>query len=80
MTADTAKCAGNGCPIRESCDRFVRPAVDRQTWLEPTWAEVPPTTEGLLAHLKINRWYVCNDRLAIEVKAHGGAVEEGDGA
>lgn len=44
MTADTAKCAGNCCPIRETCDRFVRPAVDRQTWFIPSFRRVDRET------------------------------------
>ena len=34
---DIAKCMGHGCHLRDGCDRFVRPAVDRQTWVEPEW-------------------------------------------
>lgn len=70
MTADIAKCAGNGCPIRETCDRFVRPAVDRQTWLEPTW----------LPGIRVGGFYACMDHMEIPVQPHGGAGEEGDGA
>lgn len=78
MTADTAKCAGNGCPIRESCDRFVRPAVDRQTWMEPKWEwRVEPKHASYPA-----RWNPCQcvDWLPAMVQPHGGAREEGDGA
>ena len=33
-----AKCAGEGCPIRETCERFsATPGLDRKTWLKPTW-------------------------------------------
>lgn len=40
---DLAKCAGHKCTLRDGCDRFVRPAADRQTWVEPEWrhAAVP---------------------------------------
>lgn len=72
MTADTAKCAGNGCPIRESCDRFMRPAVDRQTWLVPTWREFTEHEGQRLSR--------CMDHVPARVQPHGGAVEEGDGA
>lgn len=72
MTASTAKCAGNSCPIRETCDRFVRPAVDRQTWLEPRWEKVLVGTPY--------EFYACPDRVEIPVQPHGGAGEEGDGA
>jgi hypothetical protein len=74
-----AKCAGNGCPIRETCDRFVRPAVDRQTWLEPTWQKVMPSWGGVFG-AKWGGFYACMDRVEIAVQPHGGAVEEGDGA
>lgn len=30
---DEAKCRGEHCTVREQCDRYQRPAGDRQTWL-----------------------------------------------
>ncbi len=30
---DEAKCHGQYCAVREHCDRYPRPAGDRQTWL-----------------------------------------------
>jgi hypothetical protein len=29
---DTAKCAGEDCPIRKHCKRYLRPAAENQTW------------------------------------------------
>lgn len=68
--SDFSKCAGNGCNIRESCDRFVRPAVDRQTWLEPTIRTVKVTDDVWVK--------VCRSRVPLPAPPHGGAVEEGD--
>lgn len=72
---DNAKCAGNGCPVRETCDRFVRPAVDGQAWGEPTW-EPAWNSSGMVK--------VCVDWMPVPkkgpVQPHGGAREEGDGA
>jgi len=68
---DQAKCAGVGCPIRDGCDRFVRPAVDGQRWIEPVWRIV----WGFAMR--------CVDMLPIVAEGfhpHGGAREEGDGA
>lgn len=31
---DLAKCPGTGCAFREGCDRFMRPAGDRQVWCD----------------------------------------------
>lgn len=73
---DFAKCAGNGCTLRDGCDRFVRPAVDRQEWLEPTWQSVWDFG-GFATFMR------CVDMLPIlpePVEPHGGAHEEGDGA
>lgn len=73
---DNAKCAGNGCDLRDGCDRFVRPAVDRQEWLEPTWRPV-------FDFGRCVTFMRCVDMLPIvadPVEPHGGASEEGDGA
>lgn len=67
---DIAKCVGSGCNLRDGCDRFVRPAVDRQEWVEPTWVTV--------TNFAGRR---CVDMLPIRnepVDPHGGASEEGD--
>lgn len=72
MTADTAKCAGNSCPIREQCQRFVVPAVDGQEWLVPTWREFTGHAGQRLSR--------CMDRVPLAVQPHGGAIEEVDGA
>ena len=78
---DVAKCAGHGCQIREACDRFVRPAVDGQDWLEPRWCALPspywgyPRTASLMSCMD---WRPLSKLDA--VPAHGGASEEGDGA
>ena len=74
--SDIAKCAGNGCPIRERCDRFVRPAVDGQAWCVPTLRRVDRETAIALG----GEWWVCDGFVPATVRAHGGAVEEGDGA
>lgn len=76
MTAAIAKCAGNGCPIRESCDRFVRPAVDGQAWYVPTFRRVDRETAILLC----GEWWVCDGFVPATLQPHGGAGEEGDGA
>lgn len=71
---DNAKCAGNGCELRDGCDRFVRPAVDRQEWIEPTWQSVW-NFAGIATFMR------CIDMLPIvnePVQPHGGASEEGD--
>lgn len=76
MIRDNAKCMGNGCNIREACDRFVRPAVDRQEWIEPTWQSVW-NFAGLAEFMR------CVDMVPIvaePVEPHGGASEEVDGA
>ena len=73
---DNAKCAGNGCNLRDGCDHFVRPAVDRQEWIEPTWQSV--WDFGGFA-----KFMRCVDMLPImpePVEPHGGAREECDGA
>lgn len=78
---DNAKCAGNGCPVRETCDRFVRPAVDGQSWLEPRWRSLP---SSLLAYPHSASLTSCMDwepaRVIGTVQPHGGASEEIDGA
>lgn len=62
---DNAKCAGVGCPIREHCLRFTRPAVEWNMWILPAW------TWG--------RWAgSCIDHIPLPVEPHGGAQEEGD--
>ena len=73
---DNAKCAGNGCTLRDGCDRFVRPAIDRQEWIEPTWQSVWDFA-GIATFMR------CVDIVPIlpePVDPHGGAREEGDGA
>lgn len=77
MTADTAKCAGNGCTLRDYCDRFVRDAVDGQTWVLPEWRSfrIPQRLAGGVAYAA-----ECQNFVKIKVQPHGGAVEEGDGA
>lgn len=73
MTAP-AKCAGVSCPIRETCDRFVRPAVDGQTWIEPSWWPVFDFA-GLAMFMRcLNMAPILPD----PVQPHGGAPEEGD--
>jgi hypothetical protein len=81
MTVDTAKCAGNGCPIRESCDRFVRPAVDRQEWIEPRWCGLPSGRWGYphtYSRTSCMDWEPLPELEPIQT--HGGAAEEVDGA
>jgi hypothetical protein len=79
--SDIAKCAGNGCPIRESCDRFVRPAVDRQTWLEPRWCSLPSPCWGYPQTYSMTSCMDWEPLPELEpFQPHGGAVEEGDGA
>lgn len=71
---DNAKCMGNGCDLRDGCDRFVRPAVDRQEWIEPTWQSVW-NFAGIATFMR------CVDIVPIlpdPVEPHGGASEEGD--
>ena len=70
---DTAKCAGVGCPIRDGCDRFVRPAVDGQRWIEPTIIRAWQIGKG-------DPPSICLDRKPIIVQPHGGAREEVDGS
>jgi hypothetical protein len=69
---DTAKCAGVGCPIRDGCDRFVRPAVDGQRWVEPVWVDYIADFAG------IGRLSRCLNHIPLPVQPHGGAREEGD--
>lgn len=70
---DNAKCAGAGCSIREGCDRFVRPAVDRQEWVEPDW------TMGVVIVDGERFWTArCSNHRPLRVQPHGGASEEGD--
>lgn len=74
---DNAKCAGVGCPIREHCLRFTRPAVDGQDWVLGLYG--PTTTwvgDGLLVEPRMS----CKDHQPLPVEPHGGAPEEGDGA
>lgn len=71
---DTSKCAGVSCPIRDGCDRFVRPAVDGQRWVTPIWLDYQFPFDGL-AHLSR-----CLNHIPLPVQPHGGAREEGDGA
>jgi len=70
---DNAKCAGNGCPVRETCDRFVRPAVDGQEWGEPS--VLFRRTQGLWPS---RAEMICLDHVPLPVQPHGGASEEGD--
>jgi hypothetical protein len=76
MTADIAKCAGNSCPIREQCQRFVAPAAERQAWFVPSWKRVDRETAIALG----GEWWVCDGFVPARVQPHGGAGEEGDGA
>ena len=82
MTSDTAKCAGNGCPIRETCYRFVRPAGDRQVWIEPRWCGLKSPRWGYpqpaCSAMSCMDWEPIPDQQPVDV--HGGAAEEGDGA
>ena len=69
---DLAKCEGVGCPIREQCGRFTRPAVDGQQWVQPRWFFYdPPDGVRVLSR--------CEDHQPLPVEPHGGAPEEGDG-
>lgn len=76
MTADTAKCSGTGCPIRERCHRFVVPDSDRQSWYVPSFRRVDRETAIVLD----GEWWVCDGFVPAKVQPHGGAGEEGDGA
>ena len=86
---DLSKCAGVGCPIRDGCDRFVRPAVDGQRWIEPAWCDLPSPLRGYPEMLCSKRscldWEPVDASQVyipgkIDVQPHGGAREEGDGA
>lgn len=73
---DNAKCAGVGCSLRDGCGRFVRPAGDRQRWLQPRW-------EDVFDFAGIATFARCLDMESIlpdPIEPHGGAPEEGDGA
>jgi len=78
---DVAKCAGHECPLRDGCDRFVRPAVDGQDWLEPRRSALPSPGWG---YPRTASFMSCMDWEPLPkldaVPAHGGASEEGDGA
>lgn len=74
---DVAKCAGHKCTLRDGCDRFVRPAVDRQEWLVPTWEADDEGVES--PFWSLGKWR-CVDMVTLAVQPHGGAIEEGDGA
>ena len=79
--SDVAKCAGTGCKVRDYCDRFVRPVVDGQTWIEPRWCSLP---SGRWDYPRTASCMSCMDWKPLPkldaVPAHGGASEEGDGA
>ena len=71
---DNAKCAGVDCDLRDGCNRFVRPAVDGQRWLQPRWADVFDFA-GIAGFVR------CLDMAPIlpdPIEPHGGAPEEGD--
>ena len=71
---DTDKCTGIGCCLRDKCDRFVRPAVDGQEWMVPTWVPVWDFGDSD-THMR------CLEMVPIvadPVEPHGGASEEGD--
>lgn len=76
MTADIAKCTGIHCPMRDRCDRFVRPAVDGDSWYVPSFRRVDRETAIMLG----GEWWVCDGFVPARVQPHGGAVEEGDEA
>ena len=69
---DNAKCAGSGCTLRDSCDRFVRPAVDRQECVEPR--AFFRRSQGARSTSEM----ICFDYVSMPVEPHGGAREEGD--
>ena len=85
---DNAKCAGNRCPVRETCARFVRPPYDQEC--------ITPDFSGWLmlnrrtGQLSLSMWaptggeegrHICFDYVPIvAVQPHGGAREEMDGA
>lgn len=80
MSYATAKCAGDDCPIREQCDRFVRPAVDGQLWIHPAWCYLPSAD---MDYPETYSKRSCADWQRVKTPApqpHGGAAEEGDGA
>lgn len=45
---DEAKCHGQHCAVREQCDRYKRPAGDRQTWLT-----IPANAQNAQCILKV---------------------------
>jgi hypothetical protein len=71
---DTAKCAGVGCSIRDCCDRFVRPAVDGQRWVEPAWWPARTSQSRRSRRRCLNMVPILPD----PIEPHGGAREEGD--
>lgn len=71
---DTAKCAGVGCSIRDCCDRFVRPAVDGQRWVEPAWWPAFDFAGFAMFVRCLNMVPILPD----PIEPHGGAREEGD--